>query len=100
MADIKTPDARSKNMSAIRSKDTKPEVYLRKKLFHLGYRYRKNVSTIPGHPDIYLAKYNTAIFVHGTKIVNMPIHLKAALNSGIRSSMKMLGVTRQLKTNF
>jgi len=65
MADIKSPDARSKNMSAIRSKDTKPEVYLRKKLFHLGYRYRKNVSTIPGHPDIYLAKYNTAIFVHG-----------------------------------
>lgn len=65
MADVKSPDARSKNMSAIRSKDTKPEVYLRKKLFSLGYRYRKNVSSVPGHPDIYLAKYHTAIFVHG-----------------------------------
>lgn len=65
MADIKSPCARSKNMSAIRSKDTKPEVYLRKKLFHLGYRYRKNISTVTGHPDIFLAKYNTAIFIHG-----------------------------------
>ena len=65
MADIKSPEARSKNMSAIRSKDTKPELYLRKKLFSLGYRYRKNVSSVPGHPDIYLAKFHTAIFVHG-----------------------------------
>ncbi len=52
-------------MAAIRSKDTKPEMYLRKLLFSKGYRYRKNVSFIPGHPDIYLAKYNVAIFVNG-----------------------------------
>lgn len=63
--DIKTKEARSRNMSAIRSKDTKPEVFFRKLLFSRGFRYRKNVSNIPGHPDLYLAKYHTAIFVHG-----------------------------------
>lgn len=65
MTDIKTPEERSRNMSKIRSKDTKPEVWLRKKLFEQGYRYRKNVRNVPGHPDLWLAKYNTAIFVHG-----------------------------------
>lgn len=65
MADIKSPEERSRNMSKIRSKDTKPEVWFRKKLFARGYRYRKNVSNVPGHPDLWLAKYNTAIFVHG-----------------------------------
>lgn len=52
-------------MAAIRSKNTKPEIYLRKLLFARGYRYRINVKYISGHPDIYLRKYNTAIFVHG-----------------------------------
>ena len=65
MADIKSPEERSRNMSKIRSKDTKPEVWLRKKLFERGYRYRKNVNNVPGHPDIWLAKYDTAVFVHG-----------------------------------
>ena len=65
MTDIKSPEERSRNMAAIRSKDTKPEVYLRKLLFAQGYRYRKNYKKIPGHPDIYLPKHRTAIFVHG-----------------------------------
>lgn len=65
MADIKSPEDRSKNMSHIRSKDTKPELWLRQRLFKEGYRYRKNVNYLPGHPDLWLAKYNTAIFVHG-----------------------------------
>ena len=52
-------------MSRIRSTDTKPEVYLRKKLFAAGYRYRKNDRRLPGCPDIYLPKYRTVIFVHG-----------------------------------
>lgn len=63
--DIKSPEERSKNMAAIRSKNTKPEVYFRKLLFAQGYRYSLNSSKVPGHPDIYLRKYNTAIFVHG-----------------------------------
>ena len=65
MADIKTPEERSQNMAKIRSRNTKPEIWLRKKLFSLGYRYRNNVNNVPGHPDIWLKKYNTAVFVHG-----------------------------------
>jgi DNA mismatch endonuclease vsr len=65
MADIVSPKKRSQNMSAIRSKDTKPEVYLRKLLFAQGYRYRIADKSVPGHPDIFLRKYNTAIFVNG-----------------------------------
>lgn len=65
MADIKSPEERSRNMSRIRSKDTVPEVWLRKKLFAEGYRYRKNVQRITGCPDAWLPKYNLAIFVHG-----------------------------------
>lgn len=65
LADIKTPQERSRNMSAIRGKNTKPEVYLRKLLFAKGYRYRTNSAAVPGHPDIWLRKYNTAIFING-----------------------------------
>ena len=65
MADIKSPEERSHNMSKIRSRDTRPEEYVRKLLFRNGYRYRKNVSYIYGHPDAWLAKYNTAVFVNG-----------------------------------
>lgn len=65
MADIKTPEERSKNMAAIKGKDTKPEVFLRKKMFAEGYRYRKNSASVNGHPDLWLRKYNTAVFVHG-----------------------------------
>ena len=65
MADIVSPEKLSQNMSAIRSKNTKPEVYLRKLLFAQGYRYRIADKSVPGHPDIFLRKYNTAIFVNG-----------------------------------
>lgn len=52
-------------MSNIRSKNTKPEVRLRKELFSHGYRYRLNVKKLPGTPDMVLAKYRTCIFVNG-----------------------------------
>lgn len=65
MSDIVSPEQRSRNMSAIRSKNTKPEVYFRKLLFSHGYRYRIAEKSVPGHPDIFLRKYNTAIFIHG-----------------------------------
>ena len=63
--DIKSPEERSKNMAAIRSKNTGPEMYFRKILFARGYRYSLNSDKIYGHPDIYLRKYNTAIFING-----------------------------------
>ena len=65
MTDTKTLEDRSRNMAAIRSKDTTPEIYIRKLLFSKGHRYRKNVNYIPGHPDLYLKKFNIAIFVNG-----------------------------------
>lgn len=65
MADIKSAEERSRNMAAIKGKNTKPEVYIRKLLFAQGYRYRTNSGRIPGHPDIWMRKYNTAIFING-----------------------------------
>ncbi len=65
MADIKSQKERSRNMSAIRSKDTKPEMYIRKMLFKNGFRYRITPAYVPGHPDIYLGKYHLAIYING-----------------------------------
>lgn len=65
MADIKTKDARSYNMSRIKEKNTTPEVQVRKYLFAQGFRYRKNDKRLPGTPDIVLPKYKTVIFVNG-----------------------------------
>lgn len=63
--DTVSKDRRSENMRKIRSKDTKPEVYLRHLLFAKGFRYRLYNKKIPGTPDLFLRKYNTAIFVNG-----------------------------------
>ena len=65
MADIKSKEERSKNMSAIKGKNTKPEIIVRKYLFKQGFRYRVNVSKLAGKPDIVLSKYKTVIFVNG-----------------------------------
>ena len=65
MADNHTPEQRTKNMSHIRSKNTKPEENVRKYLFSRGLRYRKNVRALPGCPDIALKKYRAAVFVNG-----------------------------------
>lgn len=65
MVDSITPEHRSWNMSRVRSKDTKPEVFIRSMLHALGFRFRKNVKKLPGNPDVVLAKYKTVIFVHG-----------------------------------
>ena len=63
--DNRSKEARSRNMSNIPSKNTKPEETVRKYLFDQGLRYRKNVSKLPGKPDIVLPKYKTAVFVNG-----------------------------------
>jgi len=65
MTDVHTPEIRSLNMSHIRSKDTKPELAVRKFLFLKGLRYRVHKKNLPGTPDIVLLKYKTIIFVHG-----------------------------------
>ena len=65
MADNLSKEVRSKNMSHIRSKNSKPEEIVRKYLFAQGFRYRKNVKTLPGCPDIVLPKYHAVVFVNG-----------------------------------
>lgn len=63
--DIWDKDRRSKCMSKIHSKDTKPELIVRHHLYSRGYRYRKNVRRLPGTPDIVMRKYGVVIFIHG-----------------------------------
>ena len=65
MVDSLTPAQRSKRMSRIRSRDTSPEIALRKALHALGFRFRLDNRKLPGKPDIVLPRYKTAIFVHG-----------------------------------
>ena len=60
-----SPQQRHKNMAAIRSKDTKPEMIVRRGLWARGFRYRLNHKRLPGHPDLVLRKYRTCIFVNG-----------------------------------
>lgn len=65
MADVMTPEQRSRCMAAIKGKDTKPELIVRKYLFSRGLRFRVQVRKLPGTPDIVLPKYKTVIFVNG-----------------------------------
>ena len=58
-------EARSRNMRAVRSKNTGPELLLRKKLFALGFRYRLYVKSLPGTPDMVFPRYRAAVFVNG-----------------------------------
>ena len=63
--DIFTREKRSEIMAKVSSKDTKPEIIVRKFLFSRGFRFRKNVKNLPGKPDIVLRKYKTIIFING-----------------------------------
>ena len=65
MPDRMTPQQRYKCMSHNRANNTRPELILRRWLWHRGYRFRLNVRRLPGSPDIVLSRYHTAIFVHG-----------------------------------
>ena len=61
----KISEQRARNMSAIKSKNTKPEIAVRKLLHSMGYRFRLHRKDLPGSPDIVLPKYKKVIFVHG-----------------------------------
>lgn len=65
MPDNLTPSQRKTCMSNNRGTNTKPELKLRKELWHNGFRYLVNDARLPGRPDIVLPKYRTAVFVHG-----------------------------------
>jgi DNA mismatch endonuclease (patch repair protein) len=63
--DVLTPEQRHKCMSRIRSTETKPEIFFRKALWKWGVRYRKNVRSLFGTPDIAIKKYKIVIFIDG-----------------------------------
>ena len=63
--DSLSPVERSEIMARVRSKDSRPEMFVRKLVFALGYRYRLHVKDLPGHPDIVFRKLHRVIFVHG-----------------------------------
>lgn len=65
MPDVVSPETRSRMMSGIRGRDTRPEVALRRALFAKGFRYRLHPKELPGRPDVVLRKHNAAIFIHG-----------------------------------
>ena len=65
MSDRLSPEQRHRCMSHIRSRNTKPELKVRRWLWNHGYRYRLCVKSVPGSPDIVMRKYRTAIFVNG-----------------------------------
>jgi DNA mismatch endonuclease, patch repair protein len=65
MVDSLTPEQRSKRMALIRSKDTKPEMIVRRLVHSLGYRYRLHDRTLPGRPDLVFKGRRKVIFIHG-----------------------------------
>lgn len=65
MPDTISKEKRSWNMSRIKGKDTSPEISVRSYLFRSGFRFKKNVTSLPGKPDIVLPKYKTVIFING-----------------------------------
>ena len=105
--DIKSIEERRRNMSAIRSKNTGPEIYLRKLLFSKGYRYSLNSGKIPGRPDIFLRKYNTALFVNGCfwhrhancKFSYMPKSKVEFWNNKFEANMKRDNLVKEILLN-
>jgi DNA mismatch endonuclease (patch repair protein) len=65
MPDKCSKETRSRMMSGIKNKNTKPEIMIRKELFSNGFRYRLHNGKLPGKPDLVLRKYNAAVFIHG-----------------------------------
>lgn len=87
MADVHNKKTRSYNMSMIRSKNTKPEILVRKFLHAQGFRYKLHDKKLPGKPDIVLPKYKTVIFIHGCfwhaiKIAGTSLFRKQEPNGG------------------
>ena len=93
-----TKEQRQKNMRNIRSKDTEIEIKLRKSLWKKGYRYRKNVHTLPGKPDIVLTKYKIVIFCDSEFFHGKDWEiLKPRIEAGNNSEYWMKKITRNME---
>lgn len=96
MADIFSKSKRSEIMSKVRATETKPEILVRKLLFSKGFRFRKNLKSLPGKPDIVLPKLKTVIFIHGCfwhghkncEAATLPKTQKEYWNTKISSNIK------------
>ena len=96
-----TQEQRSKNMKAIRSKDTSIELILRKALYHRGFRYRKNYKTLPGTPDIAITKYRIAIFCDSEFFHGKDWEiLKLRLENGSNSTYWIKKITRNMERDL
>lgn len=93
-----TKEQRQKNMRNIRSKDTAIEIKLRKALWEKGYRYKKNVQTLPGKPDIVLTKYKIVIFCDSEFFHGKDWEvLKPRIEAGNNSEYWMKKITRNME---
>lgn len=105
MSDNLTPKQRSKNMKHIKAKDTSIELILRKALWSKGYRYRKNVKSLPGTPDIVLTKYRIAIFCdgeyfHGKNWSELEQRVRSGTNSEYWHSKIQNNINRDKEVNM
>ena len=99
MTDTMTPEQRHRCMSHIRSKATKPELLVRRWLWSHGYRYRLNVKSVPGKPDIVLRPYRTAIFVNGCFWHGHGVRLEAAQIENIKLKIENSDCCKIPQTN-
>ena len=97
MTDTMTPEQRHRCMSHIRSKGTKPELRVRKWLWSHGYRYRLNVKSVPGKPDIVMRPYRTAIFVNGCFWHGHGVTMSPVQSSRFKVSSADVALARQSK---
>ena len=94
MTDVLTPEQRRRNMQNIHQKDTSIELCLRKALWKKGYRYRKNVKTLPGKPDIVITKYKIAIFCDSEFFHGKDLEvLKPRLEKGVHGDFWVKKIT-------
>jgi DNA mismatch endonuclease (patch repair protein) len=96
------PMNRSQMMQSVHSEDTKPEIMVRRALFHAGFRYKLHRHDLPGSPDLFVLKYGVAIFVngcfwhqHGCKFTTRPKSNPDFWNNKFSNN-----VVRDIKTNW
>ena len=88
MTDRMTPEQRHRCMSHIKGKGTKPELLVRRWLWSHGYRYRLNVKSVPGKPDIVMRPYRTALFVNGCFWHGHNVRMSENMNASVSEYVK------------
>lgn len=95
MADVVDKVTRSRMMSGIRGKNTRPEMLIRKNLHALGFRYRLHDKRLPGKPDIVLPRYRAVILIHGCFWHGHDCHLYRQPSSNVTFWKKKIAANRQ-----